>query len=185
MSPFPEITLHTARLRIRTLLDADAPALMAMYADPEVVRYWSHAPWTELAQVTQMLERDRQARADGMALRLGVEHVAEGRIIGSLSLFNLSPANRRGEIGYALARAYWGQGLMQEALAAFVGYLLGDFALHRLEADVDPRNLASVRSLERLGFQREGYLRERWIGLGELCDTALYGLLASDWPPRR
>jgi Acetyltransferases, including N-acetylases of ribosomal proteins len=181
MSTLPDITLQTPRLRTRLLVETDAPALLEMYADPAVMRYWSHAPWTGLEQVEQLLVRDRATREEGSGLRLGLEHRADRRIIGTLALFHLDPPNRRAEIGYALVRAYWGQGLMHEALLAFVGYLFDDFGLHRLEADIDPRNLASARSLERLGFRREGLLRERWIVDGEVSDTALYGLLAHEW----
>jgi RimJ/RimL family protein N-acetyltransferase len=53
--------------------------------------------------------------------------------------------------------------------------------LNRLEADIDPRNNASGRSLERLGFQKEGVMRERWIVNGEVSDTVFYGLLRSEW----
>src|SRR5260221_531021 len=53
--------------------------------------------------------------------------------------------------------------------------------LNRLEADIDPRNVASARSLERFGFKKEGHLRERWIVAGEVSDTGFYGLLQSDW----
>lgn len=182
VATLPEIALQTARLRTRLLTEADAPALLEMYADPVVMRYWSHAPWTGLDQVMQMLVRDQATREEGQGLRLGVEHLADQRIIGTLALFNISPANRRAEIGYAQVRSYWGRGLMHEALQAYVGYLFDDFALHRLEADIDPRNLASQRSLERLGFRKEGHLRERWIVEGEVSDTALYGLLRSEWP---
>ena len=49
------------------------------------------------------------------------------------------------------------------------------------EADVDPRNAASIRTLERLGFQREGYLRERWQVNGEIQDALFYALLRPDW----
>ena len=56
---------------------------------------------------------------------------------------------------------------------------------HRIEADVDPRNDASVRTLERLGFQREGYLRERWQVNGEIQDAFFYGLLRPDWETRQ
>ena len=67
---------------------------------------------------------------------------------------------------------------------ALIGFAFGELGLNRLEADIDPRNLASARSLESLGFTREGLLRERWIVNGEVSDTALYGLLAREWPAR-
>ena len=70
---------------------------------------------------------------------------------------------------------------MHEALSALVDYAFKTLGLNRLEADIDPRNHASARTLERLGFQKEGHLRERWIVSGEISDTWWYGLLRRDW----
>ena len=60
-------------------------------------------------------------------------------------------------------------------------YAFQTLDLNRLEADIDPRNKASARTLERLGFQKEGHLRERWIVNDEISDTDLYGLLRREW----
>ena len=87
----------------------------------------------------------------------------------------------RSEVGYALGRSYWGNGYMHEAMHALVDHAFRAMKMHRLEADIDPRNEASAKSLARLGFTREGLLRERWIVGGEISDSALYGLLASEW----
>ena len=73
---------------------------------------------------------------------------------------------------------------MHEALDAFITYAFETLDLNRLEADIDPRNHASAKTLERLGFQQEGHLRERWIVSGEVSDTWLYGLLRRDWLER-
>lgn len=70
---------------------------------------------------------------------------------------------------------------MHEALQALFNYAFGVLDKHRIEADVDPRNTASIRTLERLGFQREGYLRERWHVNGEIQDALFYGLLRPNW----
>ena len=69
---------------------------------------------------------------------------------------------------------------MREAASAVIDHAFGTLRLNRLEADIDPRNVASAGLLERLGFAREGLLRERWIVGDEVSDSALYGLLASD-----
>ena len=73
---------------------------------------------------------------------------------------------------------------MHEALLALLDCGFGMLDLNRVEADIDPRNTGSQRSLDRLGFQREGLLRERWIVSGEVSDTALHGLLRRDWLAR-
>ena len=70
---------------------------------------------------------------------------------------------------------------MNEALQTLVAYAFTTLNLNRLEADIDPRNTASAKTLERLGFQQEGYLRERWIVGDEISDTAFYGLLRREW----
>jgi RimJ/RimL family protein N-acetyltransferase len=73
---------------------------------------------------------------------------------------------------------------MHEALRRMLDIAFVQFELNRIEADIDPRNTASARSLERAGFAREGLLRERWIVNGEVSDSALYGLLRKDWQSR-
>lgn len=79
-----------------------------------------------------------------------------------------------------MASHAWGKAYMDEALRALLSYGFNDLKFNRVEADIDPRNEASARSLERLGFRKEGHLRERWIVGDEVSDTALYGLLHRD-----
>jgi len=73
---------------------------------------------------------------------------------------------------------------MHEALQELLEFGVGELDLNRIEADIDPRNSASARTLERLGFTKEGYLRERWIVGDEVSDTAIYGLLRREWRVR-
>ena len=73
---------------------------------------------------------------------------------------------------------------MHEALQALLDFGFGELDLNRIDADIDPRNSASARTLERLGFTKEGYLRERWIVGDEVSDTAIYGLLRREWKVR-
>ena len=106
-------------------------------------------------------------------------------MLGQVSLFNFSEQSGRADIGYGLAREHWGRGFMNEALIAVVDFAFGPLGLRRLEADIDPRNQASLRALERIGFVREGLLRERWQVGDEISDTAFMGLLAREWHARR
>ena len=184
MPAFDNVVLHSPRLVLRPFTAADAPALLAIFSDPRVMRYWSTPPWTGLEQAHAMIERDQRAMPAGEHLRLGLEHRADGRLIGQCTLFALNAGCRRAEIGYALASSAWGQGLMHEALTALLNQGFGPMNLNRIEADIDPRNAASEQSLLRLGFTKEGHLRERWIVDGEVSDTGLYGLLRREWAAR-
>ncbi len=178
-STFP--TLTTERLTLRALAEPDVDDLFAIFSDPAVMRYWSRPPMQEKAEAAELLHGALEAFAQGESLRWALELRAhlEAPVIGTVSLFHLDAQNGRGEIGYALRSADWGKGLMHEALTAVVDYAFdtGGMDLGRLEADLDPRNIASLRSLERLGFQREGLLRERWTVAGETTDSLIMGLL--------
>jgi RimJ/RimL family protein N-acetyltransferase len=180
---FPPI--ETARLRLRPLREADVPAFFALFAEPVVARYLSAPPMTDPAQAAEKVASIMRHYAAGDLLQLGIELRESGALIGTCTLHQIHRQNRRAELGYVLGSAWWGEGLMHEALVAFVGHAFGHFQFHRLEADIDPRNEKSAKSLQRLGFQHEGLLRERWIVAGEVSDSALYGLLASDWQARQ
>ena len=186
MQPFDQLTLDTPRLHLRPLAAADAEALFRIHADPQVMRYWSTPAWSGIEQAEAMIAADREALPAGRHLRLALMLRGEpaghsDSLVGSCSLFNFHEASRRAEIGYVLARSAWGRGLMHEALTALVGFAFGPLNLNRLEADIDPRNSASAKSLARLGFVQEGFLRERWIVGEEVSDTALFGLLSREW----
>ena len=178
---FDQLTLPTARLLLRPLRHEDAHALFGVFSDPQVMRYWSSSPWTDVERARKMIGEDLAAMARGEYIRLGLETREGNEIVGTCTLFDFAPQCRRAELGYALKSTSWGRGYMHEALAALLGHGFAALDLNRVEADVDPRNLASTRSLVRLGFRKEGHLRERWIVGGEVSDSDLYGLLRRDW----
>lgn len=181
---FETTTFATERLLLRPLAAPDAADLFAVFSDPEVMRYWSSGPWSASEQAGQYIAGAAQDLAAGSMLRLGIEVAATGQLIGQLALHHFDQQNRRCEIGYALGRAHWGKGYLAEAMTALLDHAFAQLPVNRIEADVDPRNTASVRALEKLGFVLEGLMRERWIVAGEICDTAFYGLLKSDWDSR-
>lgn len=175
------ITIDTSRLCLRALTLADTDDFFAIYSDPEVMRYWSTPPLVNKAAAGKLISEIQDGFKRHELLKWGIALRNDEHVIGSLTLFHPDFTHRRVEIGYALGRAYWGKGYMREALTAVIDYAFNTLNFHRIEADVDPRNAASVRALERLGFQREGYLRERWQVNGEIQDALFFGLLRPDW----
>jgi RimJ/RimL family protein N-acetyltransferase len=174
-------TINAERVALRWLDGGDVSDLFAIFSDPEVMRYWSSPPLEDIGEASKLLAHIQDGFRRRVLFQWGVARRADDRVIGTCTLFHPDLDNRRAELGYALAREHWGRGLMQEALRALLGYAFGDLRLHRLEADVDPRNASSIRMLERLGFRQEGYLRERWLVGGGVQDSLFYGLLASEW----
>lgn len=184
MPELKQTTLATARLTLRWMDNRDAEALYAIYADPEVTRYWSSGAWTEMQQAEESVAHTMAGYEDGKYLRFAVAPNDGGPMIGTVSLYQFHQKNRRCEIGYAFASAHWGKGYAAEAVEAAVAYAFRELDINRIEADIDPRNGASARVLERVGFRKEGYMPERWIVNGESADTVYYGLLRRYWDER-
>jgi RimJ/RimL family protein N-acetyltransferase len=173
--------IQTTRLRLRALAPADAPALFRIFGDPVVCRYWSRPALPDLAAAATLQAEIGDLFATRSLFQWGVAERATDAVVGTCTLAALSAEHRRAELGFALARAAWGRGYMAEALPALLAFAFGELGLHRVEADVDPRNGRSIRALERLGFVREGYQRERYYLQAEWQDAVLYGLLQRDW----
>ncbi len=180
---FPVLT--TERLVLREVADRDGDAVFEMESDPVAMRYWSRPPMREIAEARASIERAKGYHAARTGLRWTITLHAKEQALGHVGVFNFDEQSGRADIGYGLARRHWGQGFMHEALIAVIGYAFGPLGLRRLEADIDPRNEASLRALERLGFAREGLLRERWQVVDEISDSVLMGLLAREWRPPR
>ena len=179
---FPAIgvAITTPRLLIRLVAEEDLPALLAVNADDVATRYLPYASWSGMD--------DAQAWFGRAATRLAAKEAAQfvmvlresGQVIGSCLLFKFDQESARAEVGYVLGREHWGGGYMLEAMKALVDHAFDQLGLRRLEAEIDPRNVASARLLERLGFAKEGHLRGRWDSKGEISDSGLYGLLRTD-----
>ncbi|WGS52242.1 GNAT family N-acetyltransferase [Paraburkholderia sp. D15] len=175
-------TLTTPRLILRPPRLDDADAFYEIWSDAQAMRYFSFAPMTDPEQARQRIARLVSSSEEGKDVVAIVELRETGEVLGNCDLFRLDDPCRRAEIGFSMKRRHWGHGFMSEAAGAVVAHAFGALQLRRLEADIDPRNTASARLLERLGFVREGLLRERWIVGDEVSDSALYGLLARDRP---
>jgi len=177
-------TLETERLTIRALHDADVPALFEVFRDPESTRYWSHPAMTDLTQADGLLRDIEKNVATGTFAQWGIARRADDLVIGTCTLHRILRDHRRAELGYILRRDHWGRGLAAEALTRLVDHAFRTLGLHRLEADIDPRNSASIKLVERLGFKQEGLLRERYFVAGDIQDSVIYGLLAPEWSAR-
>jgi aminoglycoside 6'-N-acetyltransferase len=116
---------------------------------------------------------------DGDKIILAVEH--EGRVIGDLLVRAGQFADRQAEIGWAFNPEYHGRGFATEAARELLALAFAELGMHRVFAQLDPRNSASAKLCERLGMRREGHFHEDIWFKGEWGDTAIYALLASEW----
>jgi ribosomal-protein-alanine N-acetyltransferase len=179
----PTPTLPTARLRLRPFGDADANDLFALQSDAHVLRYWDAPPWSERARAERFIAACRRMAEEGTGARLAVDRVSDGTFIGWCSLNRWNPEYRSASLGYCFTAAAWGHGYATEAAGVLLRWAFGTLDLNRVQAETDTRNVASARVLEKLGFVREGTLREDCVVNGEVSDSWVYGLLRRDWRP--
>ena len=174
-------TLRADRVLLRWLDAGDVDDLYRVFGDPAVMRYWSSPPLADRAAAGALLD-DIRALFDSRTLfQWGVALAPGSPVIGTCTLCAFHEESGRAELGFALGRAHQRQGYMTEALSTLLDFAFGPLGLRRLEADIDPRNGPSLRLVERLGFRREGLLRERWLTAGEVQDSVFCGLLRREW----
>lgn len=181
--PAPHV-LQTARLQLRPMRPADAEALHAILTDPEVLRYWDTPAWPDVAHALEFIVDEQRALTEGESITLGIYQGDPSRLIGECLLFAVDRQAGRAELGFALAPGAWGCGYLHEAAGALLAYGFDRLDLRRIEAEINAGNAAAARALERLGFRREGLLRERWSVNGRISDATFYGLLAREWAAR-
>jgi len=159
--------LRTERLVLRPARLDDVDAFHAILSDPRAMRYWSTPPHRSLDEtriwVASMAEDDLELR-DDFVVEL------DGRAIGKAGCYRLP------EIGYILHPDHWGKGYAREALTAVIAHIFATRDLEKLIADVDPRNLASLGLMARLGFTETHRAKGTWNVGGELCDSVYFAL---------
>jgi ribosomal-protein-alanine N-acetyltransferase len=181
--PLPAPTLHTTRLRLRPFDAADADDLFALHSSAHVLRYWDSPPWGERARAERFIAACRQMADEGTGVRLAIDSASDGAFLGWCCLTRWNPDYRSAALGYCLHDAAWGHGYATEAARALLRWAFDTLDLNRVQAEADTRNAASARVLEKLGFLREGTLREDCVVNGEVSDSWVYGLIRREWSP--
>ena len=137
-------------------------------------------PYTEADAETWIKNRLEHTGNVGRHVSFAIRN-ADDKMIGAVGADNLDPnKDYRAEVGYWLAKPFWGTGIMTEALGAFIRYAFQEFNLQKLVAHVFELNTGSARVLEKNGFQLEGRLRKHYLKNGEMVDARAYGLLKDD-----
>jgi ribosomal-protein-alanine N-acetyltransferase len=160
---------------------ADVPHVLEMFSHPEVMKYKMMDVFPDLALAQSWIEWVGKQYLEESALRWGITRKGEDRVIGSAGLRDWSRRVNSAELGYDLAHAYWNQGIMTEALGAVLRFGFESMLLNRVQAMVALDNAASLRVLEKLGFQHEGICRESWHDHGQYWDLHVLSLLRREF----
>jgi ribosomal-protein-alanine N-acetyltransferase len=173
--------LRTDRLVLRRLTEADADGLFDIFSDDEVTAYYAWDTFTDPRQGQELAVRTVEQYRQREALRWGMLRPDTDRIIGTCGYARWSRPHRYAVLGYDLARPYWRQGLMSEAVAAVLRFGFEQLDLHRVEATMLAGNATSAAVLRRAGFSLEGQLAQRAWHRGTVHDVQMFGLTRPAW----
>jgi aminoglycoside 6'-N-acetyltransferase len=172
------LPIETARLVLRQFVSADAAILSDYRSDPDVARYQSWPTPYSVAAAQRLIANQADVDRPRPGEWLQIAATLDGELIGDVAV-RLSDDGRTARIGYTIARAHQRRGLGGEAAGAIVARLFED-GVHRVQASLDERNVASARLLERLGFRHEGTEIAAELDKGEWCDVAHYAILRDE-----
>ncbi|NGP45885.1 GNAT family N-acetyltransferase [Bacillaceae bacterium SIJ1] len=171
--------INTERLTLVPISQAHADVLFTYWSDDEVTRYMNIVPMKKIDEARQMIEMLDQYADQGNAVRYALV-LGDGQVVGSVGLNAIDTLNDGAEIGYDVGKPYWRQGYGKEALNALINFAFDTLQVNRLEAKVIPDNMPSLALLEKLGFEKEGCLREKEKTETGYSDLYLYSLLRKD-----
>lgn len=178
--PFTEIL--TERLALRNLAARDARSIFQYRSRPEVSRFqsWGTQSSDEIQSYISALSATEPG-TPGSWYQIGIALQSSSELIGDCGFRVLESEPQQAEFGIALAPEYQCQGYAAEALRALLNYLLVNLGKHRVFGSVDPRNVRSIRLMQRVGMRQEAHFVQSLWFRGEWVDDVIFAMLASDW----
>ena len=182
----PTYPLQTDRLLLRPYRPEDVDDVLSMFGREDVSRYLTWPPMNREAAQALVERRTKQTRIDGEGEGIGlvVRELDGDRFVGEVILRLLSEASRQGEIGWSVHPDAQGRGYATEAAREMLRLGFEEAHLHRIVAECDPRNEASIRVMTKLGMRREAdhvdavFLKGEWVG------STVFAMLESEWRSR-
>lgn len=174
-------TLETERLRLIEITPIHALSLFEILSLDEVTRYYGTDTFTSLEEAKKLIDMFQKNFYEKRSMRWGIVLKENNEFIGTLGLNGLQLKNKKAEIGYEIHPSYWRQGYTSEAIKEVLRYSYLELKLNRIGAVVYLENEASSNLLEKLGFKKEGELRDYLFQNNAYHTTSMFSLLKREW----
>jgi len=172
--------LEGKNVNLRIMEKEDLPLFVEWINNPEVFGEYNPLHQTSRTEAEKHHEKGNSEEGEFIIEK------KDGSKIGYICHFTLvHPAGKHLEIGYFLVPSERGKGYGSEALKIMVDYLFLSKDIRRIQAQTDPRNIASQKVLEKVGFKKEGTLRKNFFMRGEWVDAFIYSILREEWKEPR
>lgn len=152
--------LETKRFILREIRLEDYNYIYEIYSDEEAVKYQQIKPMENMEQAQKAVESFLNGFKNKMFIRWCIVNKEKEDVLGTVTLHSFDIWNSKAEIGYMLNKKFWKQNVMSEAAEKVIIYAFEEINLNRIEASIDPRNIASIKLSEKLGFEKEGLKKQ-------------------------
>ena len=179
-------TIETERCILRQITMKDASVLFKMMSDEHIIRYLGRLPMVSMDEAVERVVTYIKGFEEQQNVTWMICSRDSGEVMGLCTVFNLSKAHYRAELGYILLSSWWRQGIMTEVIPVVLKWGFEVMQLHSFMANIDPANEASRRLLEKDGFVQEAYFREDFYHpvYQKFTDTVIFSLIKPDWQAR-
>lgn len=177
--------LETERLILRKLVLEDAQDIFEYASDDQVTQYMT---WNSHKSIEETLgfinyTLGRYERDEGG--EWGITLKETGKLVGCTGIVNYDRNNKRLELGYVLARPYWGRGIMPEAVKRVIQFVFEEMGINRIECYHYLPNEKSGRVMQKAGMTFEGIAREKYFIKERFWDVKQYAILKRDWEKKK
>lgn len=181
MTPWGFEPIRTERLLLRLMVDGDLDDVLAWMGDEAITRYqlYDVRSREEVVEHIDKVKDARRLESDDDFIEFAID--LDGTVIGCLYFVLKSVENETAELGWALTADFHGRGYASEAARAGLALAFDTLGLHRVTAELDPRNAASVALCRRLGMREEAHYVEDLKFKGAWADTGVYAILAREY----
>ncbi|MEP7171244.1 MAG: GNAT family N-acetyltransferase [Bacteroidota bacterium] len=175
--PFPE--LSTERLSLRQIRKNDEQEIFILRSDKETMQYIPRPVAVSIEDAGKLIQKMDDLLNKTEAINWAITLRDDPKLIGIIGFYRIAKEHYRGEVGYIMKPQYRGKGIMHEALIKILNFGFNQIKFHCIEAIVDPENTPSSKLLERNGFTKSGYFKEREFFNGKFIDTLYYHLITT------
>lgn len=173
--------LKTERLILRELTEFDAKVIFSILSNTQVTRFYGKETFKKIEEANEFINYFKQKFYEKRGFRWGVEIKDSRRLVGTVGLDAWVPKQRRAEIGYEIHPEFWNKGFATEAVSKIISFGFDSLELIRIGAIVFLENEPSNKLLQKVGFQKEGILRDYIYQDGVSNDTYVYSIIKKDY----
>ncbi|MEC0130777.1 MULTISPECIES: GNAT family N-acetyltransferase [Paenibacillus] len=173
--------LQTERCTLRKATENDRYDIFELYSQEAVVKYMPFTPFISVEDAIDEMKWYDKIFKEQSGLRWMIEDRETQKVIGTCGFLNYEQDHHRVEIGYDLMPAFWGKGIMTEVVNRVMQFGFLNIRLNKIEARVEPKNEASLILMNKLGFYKEGVLRQHEFEKGRYVDLAVFSKLKSEY----